>query len=346
MSVSIEYYKEHTVEELVQDEYFIKSVSSPDEETDRFWAEFRQYYPEQRKSIEDASSMVRAFKFRPHHPPHGAKERIWESIQATTSDERGAKSMYRKPWLWAAAAAAIILLIASTVLFWPDKETRTLISSQYGEVKQLILPDNSVVTLNANSELEYAAEWKEGQPREVWLHGEGFFEVKHLKQPGQALRQSDRFIVHAEGMAIEVLGTSFNVSDRHSVTKVVLEKGEVRIDFSEPGNNSVVMQPGELVTYDHIKKDVLKETANLGKSISWKRKELALDHTTVEELIRMIEDNYGYTVLVENKDILDRQITGTGTISIEDEQTLFRALEVILQVEISKKGTKLHIRNR
>jgi len=342
MSVSKEYYKDLSVEELVQDEFFIRSIRTPDEGTGAFWKEFLQQYPQQKDVLEAAGSFVQSLKFKQKLPPEGTKERVWQAIQSGSNETPVVSMKQRRTWKWIAAAVTAAAVMA-TVFLWQPAEKNTMISSNYGEVKQLQLPDKSVVTLNANSTLEFHPDWSKNKPREVWLKGEGFFEVQHLHKSGDAVKDADRFIVHTGGVRIEVLGTSFNASDRHSVTRVVLEKGSVRIDI---GDSSLLMQPGELVEYDQENKNISRRNANVEKALSWKRKELMLDHTTMKEVARIIEDNFGYKVIVEDNGILERQITGTGTISMDTEQTLFKALEVILQIEIRKEQNTLHIKNR
>jgi ferric-dicitrate binding protein FerR (iron transport regulator) len=342
MSVSREYYKELSVEELLQDEFFIRSMQKPDEDTAGFWNEFTQQYPEQRDKVEAARSFLQSLKFRQKQAPEGMRQAVWSAIAAEWDTKPVVSISRRRAWKWVAASVSAIAIIALAVLFRPQ-EKKTLISSAYGEVKELVLPDQSTVTLNANSTLEYNPNWESGKPREVWLKGEGYFDVNHLHKAGEPLKESERFIVHTGGLRIEVLGTRFNASDRQSITSVVLEEGSVKVDI---GDSSLLMLPGEIVEYDRELKKISRDSVNVQKAVSWKRKELMLDHTTVEEVIKAIEEIFGYKVEIENENLLKRQITGTGTISMKDEQTLFKALEVILQVDIRKDGTILHIKSR
>ena len=342
MPVSKEYYKDLSVDDLVQDDFFIKSVKAPDENTDAFWNEFLRQYPGQRVSVEAASSIIHSLTFSHHQPPAGSRDRVWQSIISGAQQAPVVKLSRRRSWIWAAAAIVGVILMMTAFLFWPG-DKNSVISSRYGEIKQVLLPDQSQVTLNANSTIEYRSQWKKGQPREVWLKGEGFFDVTHLHNGNQEVKEEERFIVHAGSLVIEVLGTSFNVSDRQSITKVVLEKGSIRV---VAGDSSLLMQPGERVEFDQQKNAISRGTANVQQATSWKRKELMLDHTTVQEVVDAIEENFGYKVVIENNNILGRQITGTATISMENEETLFKALEVILQIDIRKEDNTLHIKNR
>ncbi len=61
----------------------------------------------------------------------------------------------------------------------------------------------------------------DAKSREVWIEGEAFFSVKPSSVPRA-------FLVHtASNMNVEVLGTTFNVVDRHGRMQVVLNSGKV-----------------------------------------------------------------------------------------------------------------------
>lgn len=68
-----------------------------------------------------------------------------------------------------------------------------------GSQTKVILPDSSVVCLNSGSVLKYDPAFLRKKSREVYLIGEGYFEVQ--KNPEKP------FIVHADDINVKVLGT-------------------------------------------------------------------------------------------------------------------------------------------
>ena len=66
----------------------------------------------------------------------------------------------------------------------------------------LLLSDGTKVHLNAMTSLRFPVTFDNG-PRKVELEGEAYFEVCKTGQP---------FIVCTQGMQVEVLGTTFNIS--------------------------------------------------------------------------------------------------------------------------------------
>ncbi|MFY7839847.1 MAG: FecR family protein [Lacibacter sp.] len=347
MAFSKQYYEHLSLEELVQDDFFIESVKQPNEKTKTFWTEFVLQYPQRKADVDTAESFVKHLKFEQQIAEPGVKEKLWQAITAQASAAPEVVPMFnRKRWMWAAATLAGVLFVSAAWLFL-QKSSFTNFTAQYGEVKQLVLPDQSVVTLNANSVLKYKKEWKEGMVREVWLEGEAFFDVKHLHEEGNPVKASDRFLVHVGDMTVEVLGTSFNVSDRKAETKVVLQTGKVRVDFKDKKKESMLMEPGDLVKYNQSTKQVVKEKTDTISTVAWKKKELMLNNTSVQDIINSIENNFGYKVEVADPALLTRKLAITGataTISLENEQTLFEILEVSLNVEITKTNDTLYIR--
>ena len=74
----------------------------------------------------------------------------------------------------------------------------------YGKRFKLQLSDGTVVSLNSGTTLKYPEQFGLNGKRNVYLSGEAFFEV--------AKDKTHPFIVHANKVEVEVLGTKFNVS--------------------------------------------------------------------------------------------------------------------------------------
>lgn len=100
----------------------------------------------------------------------------------------------------------------------------------------ILLPDGSSVLLQANSRISFPTRF-EAQKREVFLSGEGFFEVKKdRKQP---------FYVYANEVVARVLGTSFTVRafDHDTQVQVVVKTGSVSVYQREESVEKEVVEP-------------------------------------------------------------------------------------------------------
>ncbi|MGS0524967.1 FecR domain-containing protein [Zobellia nedashkovskayae] len=96
-----------------------------------------------------------------------------------------------KKFIRIAAAAAVIIFGSYFYLNNLDEN----IVTEYAENKEVVLPDNSKVRLNADSELSYS-ERKWSKERNVELKGEAFFKVAKGK----------RFTVATDAGKVAVLG--------------------------------------------------------------------------------------------------------------------------------------------
>ena len=77
------------------------------------------------------------------------------------------------------SAAAILILVCGTVAFnFIMNENVVWTYTDYGETKEIALPDNSVIILNGNSSVHYASDWVEGESRKVYLEGEAYFQIE------------------------------------------------------------------------------------------------------------------------------------------------------------------------
>lgn len=85
----------------------------------------------------------------------------------------------QKHWLAAMSVLSGLILISfAMTYYWKNQEIS--VQAGFGQIQQVTLPDNSLVYLNGNSKLIYNRNWQ-GKERKVWLGGEAFFNVVHIK---------------------------------------------------------------------------------------------------------------------------------------------------------------------
>ena len=196
-----------------------------------------------------------------------------------------------------------------------------------GSVSQIILPDNTMVYLNAGSELKYTEEatknflaGKRGN-RKVLLSGEAWFDVsKNKKKP---------FVVHTPFYNVEVLGTQFNVKgypeDNECAT--TLEKGSVKIVSSEKLTlkETTILQPGEQLLYTK-NKGVTIDEVNTRRFTAWKENRLIFINMDLKELFVLLERKYGVDIEVADDIVLDYHYDSTIT-----NETILEVLDLIAE---------------
>lgn len=235
---------------------------------------------------------------------------------------------------WSLKIAASVSFIVIISIFWTvylhgDVQR---FETAYGEHLTVELPDRSIVVLNGNSTLQYKSSWDVDKDREVWIEGEGFFEVTHTIN-------HQKFIVHTErGMHVEVLGTKFNVKTRRYKAEVMLQEGKVNVEVGGPDSSeTMTLQPGDLAT---LKDSRLTKVRVEPKEYSaWKEYKLFFDQTPLREVAHILEDTYGLQLIFGSESLSDRKLS--GAISSEKPDDILKAIEESLNVTITREGAKV-----
>jgi ferric-dicitrate binding protein FerR (iron transport regulator) len=213
------------------------------------------------------------------------------------------------------------------------------------------LPDGSKVVLSGNSHLRISPHWTDGHEdaahsepsgdREVWLKGMAYFKVTHRSRS----RHRDlpvKFIVHAGKVNVEVIGTEFNVSNRREKVQVLLNSGKVQLRIQDRQPRQLAMQPGELFEMTKQTNRVRQQKVNPRPYTVWQEGELRLDHTSMTEIAKIIEEAYGYPVVIETESLKTREVT--GVIQNRDLNFLLQTLSTILSIEATKTDGKVVFR--
>lgn len=201
---------------------------------------------------------------------------------------------------WWGIAATFLLIVASTLAFMMLSSTLQVLETAYGERQELELSDGTKVVLNANSQLRYDS----NNPREVWLVGEGYFDVSYTDK-------HHPFLVHTADLTVTVSGTVFNVQTRHDQTDVVLSEGRVVLDIDQHQvNEPVHMVPGDKVSFSQKTKTIEKSSVNPQTYTIWTKGTVLFDHTPLKDIALLLENNYGVVVQIEDQELLTKELSG------------------------------------
>lgn len=225
------------------------------------------------------------------------------------------------------AAALVACLTLALVGWWYYQyvsRTAALVTGNT-EIREVVLPDGSTATLNANSVLRYNPDWGGAGPRQVWLEGEAFFSVKHTPnhQP---------FMVHTPGLNVDVLGTKFNVRHRRHQTTVVLSEGKVRAHVPS-SSEQVVMQPGDQVQHQEGQPTLSQHRVDVMQHTAWRSQEVVLNNTSLREIATLLEDYYGLEVVLADGSLGDLRVSSTQALSLQNPEVLLAALSEIFSLK-------------
>jgi transmembrane sensor len=319
------------LEDFIDDPKFSLWLLHPDEMLDAFWLQVQSDYPQTRAVIAEARQIVLSLRFARDEMDAGEQSSLWLAIESTAKLRR--KPVFKLS-LWMRSAAAVFIAgLTGLSLFYYNAQQSLTVSTAYGQIRTLSLPDGSVVTLNANSTLRYAKKWDVEQVREVWINGEAFFKISHLHRTGK-VKEGERFIVHAQKLNVEVLGTSFDVHNRRGNVQVALLTGSVGLQVKGEDKPVLKLIPGELAEYREKKKLISKMRVKVSDYAAWKNGELFLNNTPLKEILLLIEDSYGYKTILKEPALENRKLSGRFSFSSED--AFFRAISTSLGISIVK----------
>jgi ferric-dicitrate binding protein FerR (iron transport regulator) len=201
------------------------------------------------------------------------------------------------------------------------------------EIKeQLILPDGSIVSLNADSKLEYPKEFN-GNERNVKLTGEAFFNVtKNTEKP---------FVIETDNAEVRVLGTSFNVNTKlpENKVEVFVETGLVELKRRNNGNEKLLIKPGDVGV---LTKDKLEKSVNKNNNIiAWKTHEIIFREDKLSDVIHILNRVYNINIICENQEVLNLKYTSTFV--NQEISSVINVICVTFDLKVEYKNDKIYL---
>lgn len=231
------------------------------------------------------------------------KEEVWKNLAAQIKDPKVIQ-MRPKIKYWQMAIAASVVLVLSLGFFM---RTYTVnFKALTGQHKHTQLPDGSLISLNAESEISYQPYWW-WRNRHVVLNGEAYFEVKKGKS----------FRVESTLGHIEVLGTSFNVFSRGERYEVTCVTGKIKVDAAST-KHSVILHPEEKASLQRTGQFNVEESVNIENSKAWISNKMVFTSVLLNEVFEEIERQYNVTIIWSGD--LSQRYTGSfeNSGSVED----------------------------
>ena len=202
----------------------------------------------------------------------------------------------------------------------------------FGKTSEILLPDGTKVILNAGSRLAYPDLFT-GNFREVFLMGEGYFEVKHdSKHP---------FIVQVNNLRIKDLGTRFNVTAYSSDSRIetVLAEGKVSIRQNNSGlfPRDTELIPGQLASYNGQTSEIKVKTVNVEDYILWTQGLLKFESVDLNRLVKKLERFYNIRFQFDDPILGSLKISGKLELNKNRTEVLKR-IALTASVKIINNG--------
>lgn len=241
--------------------------------------------------------------------------------------------------------AGILLLLVSIPLgyFAGKKNSRPLVMNSLvayneiivppGERSELTLSDGSRIWINAGSKLRFPDRFSEDS-RDVWLDGEGYFEISKDK-----IRP---FYVHTSDLNVKVYGTKFNLKaySQEDIIEATLVEGRVSLEtknllsnkteevFLKPNHKAIYLKKEtQLISSEIIrsigkplvpKKIIVSKTIEVEPSISWREGKLVFMDESFDNIAIKLERRFGVEIVIDNDELKNIRYTGVlKNISVE-----------------------------
>ncbi|MDO6738209.1 FecR family protein [Wenyingzhuangia sp. 2_MG-2023] len=191
----------------------------------------------------------------------------------------------------------------------------------------ITLSDNTVVTLNSESQIKYPVTFIEGVTREVELiYGEAYFDVSPSTE-----HKGGKFRVHSASQNIEVLGTEFNISayKGENTIHTTLVEGKVAVNFNGISKNLV---PNQQSSIDLLTNNIKVKEVNVVDVTSWMNGVFTFRGSTLKEIMIVISRWYDVDIIFENKTLESIPFKGV----LGKHQDLNEILETIKNLSIIK----------
>ena len=209
----------------------------------------------------------------------------------------------------------------------------------FGKKSQLTLEDGTKVWLNAGSRMEFPTKFKGGK-REVFLQGEGYFEVAHNdKVP---------FYVNAGEISIKVLGTRFDISAYISdkLIEVILLEGSVAIREQTAFpfmKDQSILKPNQKASYNRNDGSIIvRDEPNVAFAVAWTEGWFKFQRQSLNDVLSKLQRYYNVEFEYNSGFATEDLITGKLYLRDSIEQVML-TMEVVAKLRYRINGNKIYV---
>lgn len=250
-------------------------------------------------------------------------ENEWQLFQQSIErqSEKAKPNNVRKssPWTVVLAIAACISLILVTLTsLWQHSELNWISYQSQDSVMTIILPDSSVVWLNQDSELKVS---KNFTNRRVGIKGEAYFQIKR--------NEKSPFVVETSHAFIKVLGTSFNVNVKDTISVVSVLNGKVQIEDSDSHKQDLIALEQGTVNANFIYKENLSSTTFL----DWRLVNNPQYDAEVNNMLTYLTVDYTWKKNNLNNSVIEGSLRNNAMLAEYDS--------ILLEIQFSRPNGKI-----
>lgn len=221
--------------------------------------------------------------------------------------------------------AGRISVLSNTEDILTEQQIFSEVVTPLGSTSKIVLPDGSVVWVNAGSTLTYNYDYNKAT-REVNLLGEAYFEVTH-----DPLRP---FIVKSEELDIKVVGTSFNVKayQNEESVNVSLVTGTINVHINNGAVESeeVTLSPDRMLSFNKDSNSVEIIPIEGKDAMAWTSGRVKFTEQPFVKIVKDLERKFSVSIRIESERLKKETYSG----SFSPNHTLD---QILREVDVDKK---------
>jgi transmembrane sensor len=261
------------------------------------------------QELNKLSNSMQAFKA----PEYDTSE-IFTSIKQTIASSQTKPSIN---WTKQLLRIAAIFVIGFS-LYYYTTTLDTNISTTIAEKTSIELPDASLVTINALTDISFnTKQWQ--SKRKVKLIGEAYFKVA----------KGAKFDVETPSGIVSVLGTQFNVKYRDNLFEVVCYEGSVNVKFNA---TNTILKPGD--SFLLLDGKIIATEKENTQNPSWINNQSYFKSMPLSYVLNEFERQYNITI--ESQQIDTKQVY-TGSFVHDNMELALKSITLPLNIKFSKK---------
>ena len=230
------------------------------------------------------------------------------------------------------AAIVLVLLVPTWIVYryFTTADVTKIMATN--EVMETIMPDGTIITLNAYSSISYTEDFGK-ETREVEVNGECYFDVaRDSIQP---------FILSSGNTRIEVLGTAFYINTLKNGTdvEVILVDGSLSVYFEDIHGERKTIIPGEKAELIQANQRIVVIPNEDPNFLAWKTRRMIFLDDRLDVIIKTLNKVYQTDIRLGSQGLAACRLTASF-----NRQSLESVLSVIqATLELSVEATSSEI---
>lgn len=262
---------------------------------------------------------------------------IWRDLSTHISPTKSESKSIQLPWMRWAASVALLCCIGVTLysgLLNSLFSTNTTFEVAEGKQGNVILADQSRISLNSGSSIAYPSRFSFFSREMEMGHGEAFFHIaKDRKRP---------FILSVGEAKIEVLGTKFNVSNHAGKDRITVTLTEGSISFSALGREQSLLPGQQLIYHKKTGKIELIHQINTERVTAWTQGTLWFEDTPIQEVLDVLSRRFAVRFI--NR--IDEERSFTGKFKQENLNEIIQLLSQTTDLSFSREKGGISVQNK